>query len=305
MNRGKVKTGHLELAICIAVPLLVVFVLMLAGFFYGRKQERILAQRANLLSLIPVLEQKSGIAHKALKPFVASGEGKDMAADLSLCVSDAAQKHGFLIHSSNVEKQVEPGMGAWTDYKLTLSGEGTLTSLIAMLDYLGQPQRRFRATQVSLKTTQLIPETTCSVDLVLMSRVVVDRNGDIGNGPVGAMTPIKAEEIGVRLGKATEAVSSWVAEPVASLSLKNLQNRVVSVPATPAQVEVEPQVSFHLTGVVGNKSSPMIMTDRGVFGVGDEVDGFKIESINADKVSVVSKSGRRETVRLSKGGGGL
>jgi len=304
MNRGKVKTGHLELAICLAVPLVVVLAMILTGFFYGRKQERRLAQRTALLNLVPELEQKMGAAKKALKPFVAPGVGKDMAADLSLCVSDAAQKHGFTIRSSNVEKQVEPGAGAWTDYKLTLSGEGSLSALIAMLDFLGQPQRRFQAAQISLRTTQLIPETTCSADLVLMSRVVVDRNGEFGVRQVGVTVPSKAEDIGAKLGKATEKVNSWIAEPVTPLSIKNLLNRVAYVAPAPSQVEAEPQVSFRLTGVVGNKTSPVIMTDRGVFGVGDEVDGFKVESISADKVSVISKSGRRETVRLYRAGGG-
>jgi hypothetical protein len=39
-------------------------------------------------------------------------------------------------------------------------------------------------------------------------------------------------------------------------------------------------------------------------GVGDQVDGYRIETIGEDTVSVVSKSGRRETIRLYKGGGG-
>jgi hypothetical protein len=305
MNRATVKTGQWELVICMALPLGVVAALLLFGFIYDRKQERHLAQRAGLLNLIPVLEQKAGAAHKVLKPFVIQGVAKDMAADLSLCVSDAAQKFGFVIRSSNVEKQIGTGTAVWMDYKLTLSGDGPLASLIAMLDYLGQPQRRFQATQVNIKATQLSPETTYSADLVLVVRVVVDRNGDSGVGQVGTIIPATAETIGAKLDKATEGVKSWAAEPASLLSLKKLQNRVPYVEPIQSQVEAEPQVSFRLTGVVGNKAAPMIMTDQGVFGVGDEVDGFKVEAIGADKVTVVSKGGRREIVRLYRGGGGL
>ena len=305
MSSGKVKTGHWELAICLGLPPLVIVAMLLTGFIYGHSQARRLAQRAGLMNLIPVLEQKTGMAHKALKPFVVPGVAKDMAADLSLCVSDAAQKNGFTIHSENVEKQVGPEAGVWTDYKLTLSGEGPLTSLIAMLDYLEQPERRFRAVQVSLKTTQLTPETTCAVDLVLMSRVVADHNGDSGVGQVGPIIPATAEAVGVKLDKAVAGVKSWATEPVSLLSLKNLQNRVPFTEPAASQVEAEPQVSFRLTGIVREQNLPMIMTDRGVFGVGDEVDGFKIEAIGVDKVTVISKSGRRETVRLYKSGAGL
>lgn len=307
MKHGKVKTGHLEVAICIALPLVVILAIFLFGFFYIRSHERRLAQRTVLLNLVPDLEKKMGSAKRALKPFIAPGVGKDMAADLSLCVSDAAQKQGFAIRSSNVEKQIEPGAGAWVDYKLTLSGEGPLTALIATLDYLGQPQRRFHATQLNIRSTQLVPETMCSADLILVSRVVTDQNGNYGVGQTGASSPAKVEAISLKVGKATEGVNTWVAEREASLSLKKLKSRVVNVePALASiQVEAQPQVSFRLTGVVGNKAAPMIMTDRGVFGVGDEVDGFKIESIGVDKVSLVSKSGHRETVRLYVGGGGM
>ena len=303
---GKVKTGHWELASCLVEPPVIMAAMIVVGFVHGQKQEQILAQRARLLDLIPVLEKKAGIANQAMKPFIVPVATKDMAADLSLCVSDAAQKYGFVIRSSNVEKQADPGAGGWIDYKLTLTGEGPLASLIAMLDYLGQPQRRFNAVHVSLTTTRLTPETICSADLVLASRVVVDRSGDSGAGQVGGViTPATAGEIGMKAAKAAEGVRAWIEDPVTPLSLKNLQNRVLYVPPAPTQTEIEPQVTFRLTGIVREKTAPMIMTDRGVFGVGAEVDGFKIEAIGDDRVTVVSKGGRRETVKLYKGGSGM
>ena len=305
MSHGKVKTGHLELAICLAVPLVVMIVMILVGFFYGRQQDRFFAQRNSLLNLIPVLEQKVSAAHQSLKPFVTPEGTKDMAAALSLCVSDAAQKHGFVIRSSNVEKQIGPDAGVWVDYKFTLSGEGSLTALIAMLDYLGQPPRRFRAAQITLKTTRLIPETACSADLILVSRAVTERSGASLAGQVGSVTPAMAENLGVEVGNATDKIKSWNAVLVHPLSLVKLASRVHYVQPETVPTESEPQVAFHLTGVIGSKSAPMIMTDRGVFGVGDEVDGLKIESIGSDKVTVVSKSGRREIVKLYSGGGGL
>jgi hypothetical protein len=305
MNSSKVKTGHWELAVCLIVPPVVIIAILLCGFVYERKQEQLLTQRGNLLGLIPGLEQTKRRAQQVLKPFIVPGVVKDRAADLSLCVSDAAQKFGFVIGSSSVEKHSDPGAGVWMDYKVTLSGEGPLTSLIAFLDYLGQPQRRFRAAQVSLRTLRLIPETTCSADLVLISRVVTDRNGNSGVAQVIDISPAMAADIGVKLDKTVAGVKGWLAEPVTALPLKNLQNRTPFIPPDPSQVEVDSQVSFRLTGVVREKNNPMIMTDKGVFGVGDEVDGFKVEAISEDKVTVVSKGGRRETVRLYKGGGGM
>ena len=305
MNHSKVKTGHWELAVCLIVPPVVIIVMLLCGFVYERKQERLLTQRSSLLSQIPGLEQTKRMAQQVLKPFIVPGVAKDRAADLSLCVSDAAQKFGVVVGSSSVEKQGDSGGGVWIDYKVTLSGEGPLTSLIAFLDYLGQPQRRFRAAQVSLRTLRLIPETTCSADLVLISRVVADRNGNSGVGQVGDITPAMAADIEVKLDKTVAGVKGWLAEPVTALSLKNLQNRTPFIPPDPSQVEVDSQVSFRLTGVVREKNNPMIMTDKGVFGVGDEVDGFKVEAINEDKVTVVSKGGRRETVRLYREKGAL
>jgi hypothetical protein len=305
MSRGEAKTGHWELAICLAVPVVVIVLMCLSGFMYGRKQERILAQRTGLIKLIPVLEEKVCAAQKALKPFVAPGGDKDMAANLSLRVSDAAQKYGFVIRSSNVEKQVGPDAGAWTDYKLTVSGEGSLTSLIAMLDYLGQPPSRFCAVHVSLRTIQLVPETMSSADLVLVTRVVAERNGENGAGLAGNTTQIKAEAIGVNLEKATDGVMSWLAEPVTPLSLKKLQGSAINVASEAAQSEPSITELFRLTGVVRDGKHPVIMTDRGVFGVGDEVGGFRVETIGEDKVTVVSRGGRRETVQLYKNGGGM
>lgn len=298
MSHGKVKTGHWELAICLTVPIVVIAAICLSRFVYCGKQEKLLAQRADLLNLIPVLEQKLGAGQKALMPFVAPGAAKDMAADLSLCVSDAAQRYGLLIRSSSIEKQVGADSGAWADYKMILTGEGPLTSLIAMLDYLGQPQRRFRTVRVNFKTTQLTPETSGLVDLILVSRVMADRSDNNGPAQMGAITLVMAENFGTKLSKSTEGVNAWFAGSAQSLSLKNLQSRATHVPTDTVQIKVESQVSFHLTGVIRDKKSPMIMTDRGLFGVGDEVDGFKIESIGADTVILVSQSGRREILRL-------
>jgi hypothetical protein len=305
MSRDKIKTGQWELAICITVPLVVIIAMLIVGFVYGHRQERLIAQRSSLMNLIPVLEQKIMAAHKTLKPFVVPGVAKDMAADLSLSVSDAALKYGFVIRSSNVEKQPGSDAGAWLDYKLTLSGDGALTSLIAMLDYLGQPPYRFHAIQVSLGTTRLAPETTVSADLVLVSRVVGNRDGISEIGLVGDVTPTKAAATGEILFKAATGVSLWAAEPVTLLSLKNLQNRVLYVPSESIASEPDSLVPFRLTGVIRDGKYPVIMTDQGVFGVGDEVSGYKIEAIGEDTVSVTSRGGQRESLRLYKGGGGM
>jgi hypothetical protein len=305
MSRGKVKTGQWELAICLATPPVVILAMFIFGFIFGRREERSLAQRASLMNLIPVLEQKAVSARNVLKPFVVSGGARDMSADLSLRVSDAALKYGFVIRSSNVEKQPGSDAGVWMDYKLSLTGEGTLTSLIGMLDNLSQPPYRFHAVQVSLKTMHLAAETMVSSDVVLLSRFVDSRDGAAGMVLVEGIASSKAEAIGETLGKSMSEVSKWLGEPVTMLSLKNLQNRVLYVPSTEVQAEPDALIPFRLTGVVRNGNYPVIMTDQGVFGIGDEVGGYKIEAIGIDTVTVISRGGQRESLKLYKGGGGM
>ena len=304
MSAGKIKARYVELAIYLAVPPLMIAAMILAGFVYVHKQDGILAQRTSLMNVIPVLEHQVSAAHHALSPYVAMAGLKDMSADLSLTVSDAAQKFGFMVRSSTVEKLA--GAGTWTDYKLTLSGDGTLTSLIAMLDYLGHPQRRFNAVQVITATTRLTPETAVSADVVLVARVMAGKNGEAGSvGSTALLTPVMAEKLGIEVGKAAERAKSWATATVTPLSLATLRNRAPFVPPDPVQEQTESQVSFRLTGVVQDKRSPMIMTDKGVFGIGDEVEGYTIQTIGEDKVTVVNRGGRQEIVRLYRSGGGL
>jgi type II secretory pathway component PulC len=59
-----------------------------------------------------------------------------------------------------------------------------------------------------------------------------------------------------------------------------------------------PVALFVLNGIIRDKKNPLAMTDRGLFGVGDTVDGYKILSIADDQVMVQGDSGRQETVKL-------
>ncbi len=298
MRRGKTTTGHFEMVLCIGAPLLLIAVIAVAGFLHCRSREKVLSERENLLRQIPVLEKQADAARQALLPFVVSGTGRDKAAELSLCASEAAQKYGLVVRTSSMEKQISAEAGNWTDYKLTMKGDGSIASLVSVLDYLEHAQRRFRAEQVNYRTTQLVPVTAGSCEMTLVSRVVVDKSDAGLSVPVGAVTPAQASGMGLKLGQAMAAVEAWTGEKVVPLSVKSLESRSPHIAMGVAQQEAEPQVSFRLTGVIRDRKRPVVMTDKGVFGVGDEIDGFKIKAITEDTVTVVSKSGRLETVRL-------
>jgi hypothetical protein len=55
---------------------------------------------------------------------------------------------------------------------------------------------------------------------------------------------------------------------------------------------------FALTGIVQDMKNPLALTDRGLFGVGDRVDGYEIVAIGNDHVLVLGANGRTETVKL-------
>ena len=65
------------------------------------------------------------------------------------------------------------------------------------------------------------------------------------------------------------------------------------------QAEVR-NIAFKLTGIVGNKRAPLVLTSAGVAGLGEEVDGFKVVEIQETSVTFMDKGGRKLKVNLYK-----
>lgn len=72
------------------------------------------------------------------------------------------------------------------------------------------------------------------------------------------------------------------------------------VPDEPVVVIAEAPPAFRLTGIVRDGNRPLAMTDRGLVGVGDSVDGFRIRTIGNDYITVESPTGRKTRVTLYK-----
>jgi hypothetical protein len=295
MKLRKFTSGRVELAVCLVVPLLVLAALAIPGHLYVRRLEQSLLERTACLERVPEMERKLVEARQVLRPFaVASAEG-DKGSELTLTVEKAAQSFGFTTRSADVEKKSGTGAQAWSDYKVTLNGVGSLKSIIGMLDFLEHPSRRFQVNQVTLNAKGFVPEATYEGEVVLTSRTVDPSPDTGGSGSVPKLTAAQGAERVVRLGQLTALVRLWSEEARSPL--------VIALKSEPRK-EVErleqrrPTSLFVLNGIIRGHKHPLAMTDRGLFGVGEEVDGYKILSIADDQVVVQGKSGPPETVKL-------
>lgn len=297
MNRGHIKTGQLELAICLGAPLLVIVVIAVAGFVSTRGQNRLLEARKTRLETIPVIEKQVSQASLVIQPFLLVDGGGDKASELTLAISEVAQRFGFAVRSSSIEKQPGPELGGWIDFRVSLSGDGTLAAVIGMVDSLEQSKHHFVVAQANFRATQVDPDVRGSCDLVLVSRALQDKIPIKGT----AATPVTATQLqaqGSHLESMSASLREWMGKKPVPLSTRHVEARKPVAIVEAVKSERHVQVSFRLTGVVVDGSRSVVMTDRGVFGIGDEIDGMKIEAISNDEVVVSSKSGRRERLSL-------
>ncbi|MEI6148826.1 MAG: hypothetical protein WCS01_06985 [bacterium] len=294
MKLSKLRAGRLELAVCILTPLLLLACIAIPGHLYCRHLGQKLQERQASLEQVPEMERQLAAARQVLQPFaVASVEG-DKASELTLTTEKAAQAFGFVTRAVNVEKPAGAGAEGWSDYKVMFNGAGNLKSIIEMLEFLELPAQRFQVSQMTLKAKGFVPEPTYDGSVVLTSRAI-SQAGAVGVGAGRILTAVQGAELTTRLGQLTAAVKSWVEEkrtPLA-IALRSEPRR------EPVKVEEpRPTSLFVLNGIIRDKKNPLAMTDRGLFGVGDTVDGYKIISIADDQVMVQGDSGRQETVKL-------
>ncbi|MEI8351349.1 MAG: hypothetical protein WCG36_03450 [bacterium] len=297
MDQSQFRSGRLEFALCIAVPLVALAVTLIPGHGYCRHLSRNLAQREAWLKTLPVLEGQLATAQQALKPFAVVGVAGDKASELSLCANQAAETSGFTVRSVNVEKQAGTGSEPWSDYSVMIAGDGSLKSLIRTIDSL-EHQSRLRVAHVGLKAKWLVPDTAYGVDMTMLSRNVPVAGKPQIHAYALPVSITQVEGMGVRLAQSSEAIKVREQRKSDPLSLKALDSRKTWAGSLAPVEEPLSEVSFKLSGIIRDSKRPLAMTDRGVFGVGDEIDDFTIIAIADDKVTVKSRQGRREVLKL-------
>jgi hypothetical protein len=297
MDQSQFRSGRLEFALCIAVPLVALAVTLIPGHWYCRHLSLNLAQRAAWLKKLPVLEGQLATAQQGLRPFAVVGVAGDKASELSLCANQAAETSGFTIRSVNVEKQAGTGSEPWSDYSVMIAGDGSLKSIIRTVDSL-QHRSRLRVAHVGFKADRLVPDVAYGVAMTLLSRNVAfsEKNQMHAFGLPVSMAQIDA--MGVRLVQSSEALKGREKAMREPLAMQALDSRKTWAGSLAPAEEPLPEVSFNLSGIIRDSKRPLAMTDRGVFGVGDEIDDFTIIAIADDKVTVKSRQGRREVLKL-------
>lgn len=108
----------------------------------------------------------------------------------------------------------------------------------------------------------------------------------------------RAVQSGHRIDAAVKTIELVLAAAPAELATSSLAGPPAAR-AHPAE-EAAPTVDFELQGIIGTERAPMILTSVGVVGLGEEVHGFKVVSIQDDSVTVADRRGRQVKIRLYK-----
>lgn len=297
LSLRKLRAGRVELAVCLLGPLLIVALVAIPGRVYCRHLKHELDSKEALLARLPEAERKLAHARKTLGLFMVK-DGGDAASELTLAVNQAAQAHGITSPSVHVEKQTGAETDKWTDYRVAVTGEGTLKSVIGMLDFLEAPQRTFSVGRAALQAKGLDAETPYEVSIVLMSRALSPIPAGGVNVPAQPGGLAKFDETSARVAQLVGTIEAYVrGETRVRLDLGGLDRRKPKA-ATEIPTVVETELSLKLNGIVKDAQRPLALTDRGVLGVGDEVDGFKVVGIANDRVELVNRRGQRTTVTL-------
>jgi hypothetical protein len=295
MNLSKLRSGRGEFAVCVFVPILVLAAMVIPGRRYCLDWSQDLLMRQARLDQAPKMEAELHEACRVLKSFAAPGADGDKAAELTQVAEKAAQDFGFTTGSANVEKQEGESL-SWFDYKVMFNGNGPLKSIIGMLDFLENPERRFQVAQATFRANKFGAGATYDGSAILLTRTVRPVVKSEADRECKAVATAQVIEQTARLRQITGSVKSWMTEkraPVLALNPKKQAGQTLSGPATRVHL-------FVLNGIALDGKNPLAMTDRGTFGIGERVDGYTIVAISNDRVVLVDPNGRRETVALYK-----
>lgn len=293
MNLGKLKrAGWADVVISVLAPLVVLAAVIIPGRIYCLSKSQSLAAREACIEQVPVMEVQLAEARRVLREFTETEAGVDKASELTLVAEKASQEFGFTTRAANVTKQASPDTERWADYQLMINGGGSLKSIIGMLDYLENPVHRFQAKQVVLKANSIGASSQYEGSVVLSTRVL--QPVPAASKPKRAITTAQAMEQSERFNRLTIGLKSWLSEKRDPLLASNSSRTTVN----PIAQSLKPSRVFVLNGIARDSRNPLAMTDRGVFGIGEKVDGYTIVDISNDQVILSDSNGRREVVTL-------
>jgi hypothetical protein len=296
MHKPKVRAFRIELAICIGAPLLVLAVIAIFGYGHIRSLRGEIAQRESVLDEIPVVEHRLQVAEQLLAPYRVRNGGKDKSGELSQQVSGLATEHGIKVKTVNAEKVMVPGSPHSLDYNLAMTGEGLGAILIHLIDSLDEPAQCVKVASLRLRPKTLRPIPVYDADLQFHYRFLPSQSLD-GIAPTG-----NCHAQFNKLGVSLEALKKVAKEKKTLLDLTRLEMR--SQPSSQELVRETPEapISFKLNGIAEDGHRPLALTDRGVFGVGDSIDGYRVITVTKDHIVVEGRLGRRVLVTLYRNG---
>lgn len=292
MAKPKFRAFRFELAICIGAPLVVLLAIAIPGYVHIRSVKSDIRAREVLLDEIPVMERRLLVVSQMLAPYRVKNGGKDKIGELQQQVNKLAEEQGVKVKSVNAEKVAVPDSPSSMDYQVSLAGEGGLVGTIRMMDALDQPVQCLKVASVKLRAKSILPHPVYDAEWLFQYRFIPSKTVEEKAPRGGVAQPFQ------KLGDAVEAMKGLGKGRGRALDMARLESRMTAVAKEPEPVIPETPVSFRLHGIAEDGRGSLALTDRGVFGVGDSIDGYRVIQVAKDHIIVQSRQGRRELVPL-------
>ncbi len=296
MSLRKIQRGRLELAGYILLPAVILVCIWVVERFYCTRMEQEIANRRLQLRFIPAMENRLQRARERMKSFTDAEDGSDSSSELTMRLNSGAQESGLSTRSVKLEKLPLPASGGWTDYRVVALGEGTLLAVTRFIDDAERiGTRPFRVIQARVTARSLSPDVVYDAEIEFLLRTL--HCGEVGKavdgGTVLRLNEQKIAETEARIDGLMQAILNRQRDQAGLLPLVKLKNRK-SVYRSTQQAEMP----FHLTGVVRDGKKPLVLTDQGLMGVGEERGGYRIIEIRDDSVVVERQPGSRIVMKL-------
>jgi hypothetical protein len=198
------------------------------------------------------------------------------------------------VKSINVEKIAPQVAVSCNDYRIQVSGEGRMGSVVGWLDELDQPARCFRVAQLKMRPLKLGPSQVYELETVINARAIAMLSSP------GEEWPGRIEPALDKLNALIVAVNILVKTKWQELDTRTLDERDRCAKEDTAVCAPLAPLSLKLNGIVKDGHKSLALTERGVFEEGDILDGYRILNISTDHIVVVDGEGLQTMVRLYK-----
>ncbi len=291
MSKPIVKFFRVELGVCLLVPFVVLIFIVLFGYGYVAREKRNVMRQVYELADIPLIESRVVGAKKTLSIFRISNGGKENG-EWANRISQAASAKGVVVKAINTEKVMPERSVSCHDYRVQVTGEGSMSALVGWLAEIDQPARCFKVGLFKMRPVKFNPFPVYEFESVFQVRALALRPAP---GPLlaGRMDAALEKLLALRL-----SVSALGKAAVQDLDTRELAQREKTPKVNSAIVPLPGSALFKLTGIVNDERKPLALTDRGVFGVGDMVDGYKVVRVGIDQVIVENGAGQSQSVQL-------